>query len=426
MLKYPCAIVCLIIYFLQKNVNALTNFIILIDNWEGKMKLIKNATVYTMTDIQPICTDILIKNGKIEKLGNKIDIDNAEIIDARGKLVFPGFIDAHSHVGMWEEAVGYEGIDINEMTDPVMPHLRAIDAINPRDEALRDALEGGVTTACTGPGSANVMGGIFAVIKLHGHRIDDMVINDYYAAKCAFGENPKRLYGQKDKMPMTRMAIAGLLREMLEKAKRYHAKVEAAKGDMSKMPEFDAKCHALLPLMRREIPLKAHAHRADDILTSIRIAKEFNVKLTLDHCTEGHLIAEDLAKEGFPAIVGPTFGGKSKIELTNKSFVTAAALQQAGMKIAIMTDSPVIPLRNLPMCAALAHKAGMDEFEALKAITINAAEILGVNKRLGTIEVGKDADLVIWDKHPFDLMATAEKVFVDGELVVEQTAADFK
>ncbi len=390
------------------------------------MFLIKNAKIYTMADKILDSADILIKNGKIAEIGNNIDIDGCEVIDASGKLVFPGFIEAHCHVGIGEEAMGWEGMDYNEMTDPVTPHLRAIDAINPRDEALTQGLKGGVTTACTGPGSANVMGGMFAIIKLHGHRVDDMLVNDKYASKIAFGENPKRLYGQKGKAPLTRMAIAGMLREMIQQAKCYHAKKDAAGGDISKMPDFNAKCEALLPVLNREMPLKAHAHRADDILTSIRIAKEFNLRLTLDHCTEGHIIAEDLAKEGFPAIVGPTFGNKSKIELTNKTFVTAAVLQQAGVKVAIMTDGPVIPLHNLSMCAALAHKAGMDEMEALKAITINAAEILGIDDRMGTIEVGKDADLVIWNKHPFDLMATAEKVFVNGELAVDQKPEDFR
>ncbi len=390
------------------------------------MILIKNAQIYTMADKILDSADILIKDGKINKIGNNIDIEGAEIMDATGKMVFPGFIEAHCHVGIGEECMGWEGMDYNEMTDPVTPHLRAIDAINPRDEALTEALKGGVTTACTGPGSANVMGGMFAIIKLYGHRVDDMVVNDRYASKIAFGENPKRLYGQKGKAPLTRMAIAGMLREMIQKAKCYQAKKNAADGDIGKMPDFNAKCEALLPVLNREMPLKAHAHRADDILTSIRIAKEFNLKLTLDHCTEGHIIASDLAKEGFPAIVGPTFGNKSKIELTNKTFITAAVLQQAGVKVAIMTDGPVIPLRNLSMCAALAHKAGMDEMEALKAITINAAEILGIDDRMGTIEVGKDADLVIWDRHPFDLMATAEKVFVNGVLAVDQKAEDFR
>ncbi len=389
------------------------------------MLLIKNATVYTMAGQLLENADILIKNGKIEQIGNNIVTNNAQIIDAKGKIVMPGFIDAHCHVGLWEEAVGYEGMDINEMVDPLTPNLRAIDAINPNDEALADALKGGVTTACTGPGSANVMGGIFAVIKLHGHRVDDMVLDDYYAAKCAFGENPKRIYGQNGKSPMTRMMTAALLRTMIEKTKRYHDKIEVAGDDLSKMPDFDPKCDALLPLIRKEIPLKAHAHRADDILTSIRIAKEYGLKLTLDHCTEGHLIADDLAAEGFPAIVGPTFGGKSKIELKNKTFITPVVLHKAGVKIAIMTDSPIIPLRNLVMCAALAHKAGLDEMEALKAITINPAQILGVDDQVGSIEVGKDADLVIWDRHPFDMMATAEKVFVNGELVVDQKAEDF-
>jgi imidazolonepropionase-like amidohydrolase len=321
---------------------------------------------------------------------------------------------------MWEEGIGFEGADGNEMTDPITPHLRAIDAINPRDEAFENALKGGVTTAATGPGSANVIGGTFSVIKLYGDRIDDMIVKETLAMKCAFGENPKRVYNDKKMMPMTRMGTAAKLRETLAKAVEYRDKKAAAGDDATKLPAYDMKLEAMLPVVNGEIPLKAHAHRADDIFTSIRIAKEFGVKLTLEHCTEGHLIADHLAKEGYPAIVGPSFGNKSKFELNQKTFDTPGVLHKAGVKVAIMTDSPVIPLEYLPMAAALAHKAGLDEFEALKCITINAAEILGVEDRIGSIELGKDADLVIWNSHPFDLQAKVSYTIVNGKVVYKR------
>ena len=382
------------------------------------MLLIKNAKVFTMAGeiIENGC--ILVENGKIKEVGTDLVAPlDAEIIDAEGKNVFPGFIDAHCHIGMWEEGIGFEGADGNEMTDPITPHLRAIDAINPRDEAFENAIKGGVTTAATGPGSANVIGGVFSVIKLHGDRIDDMVVKETLAMKCAFGENPKRVYNDKKMMPSTRMGTAAKLRETLAKAVEYRDKKVAAAGDASKLPTYDMKMEAMLPVVNKEIPLKAHAHRADDIFTSIRIAKEFDVLLTLEHCTEGHLIADHLAKEGYPAIIGPSFGNKSKFELNQKTFDTPGVLVKAGVKIAIMTDSPVIPLEYLPMAAALAHKAGLDEMDALKCITINPAEILGVDDRLGSIEAGKDADLVIWEGHPFDLQAKVAYTLVNGKVV---------
>ena len=382
------------------------------------MLFIKNAKIFTMTDdvIQNGC--ILIEDGKIKEVGTDLVAPlDADVIDAMGKNVFPGFIDAHCHIGMWEEGIGFEGADGNEMTDPITPNLRAIDAINPRDEAFANALKGGVTTAATGPGSANVIGGVFSVIKLHGDRIDDMVVVENLAMKCAFGENPKRVYNDKKMMPSTRMGTAAKLRETLMKTIDYRDRKLAAAGEAGKMPLFDMKLEAMLPVINKEMPLKAHAHRADDIFTSIRIAKEFDVLLTLEHCTEGHLIADQLAKEGYPAIIGPSFGNKSKFELNQKTFDTPGIMVKAGVKIAIMTDSPVIPLEYLPMAAALAHKAGLDEMEALKCITINPAEILGISHRLGSIEAGKDADIVIWDGHPFDLQARVAYTLVNGQVV---------
>ena len=384
------------------------------------MLLIKNAKIFTMAGdiIENGC--ILVEDGKIKEVGVDLVAPlDAEIIDAMGKNVFPGFIDAHCHIGMWEEGIGFEGADGNEMTDPITPHLRAIDAINPRDEAFANAIKGGVTTAATGPGSANVIGGVFSVIKLHGERVDDMVVIENLAMKCAFGENPKRVYNDKKMMPSTRMGTAAKLRETLAKTVDYKERKLAAAGEPGKMPLYDMKLEAMLPVINKEIPLKAHAHRADDIFTSIRIAKEFDVLLTLEHCTEGHLIADQLAKEGYPAVIGPSFGNKSKFELNQKTFDTPGIMVKAGVKIAIMTDSPVIPLEYLPMAAALAHKAGLDEMEALKCITINPAEILGIADRLGSIEVGKDADLVIWNGHPFDLQSKVAYTLVDGKVVYQ-------
>jgi len=382
------------------------------------MLLIKNAKIHTMAKEGVIDGWILIENGKIVQMGEgEPSLQGSEVLDASGKMVFPGFIDAHCHIGMWEEGIGFEGADGNEMTDPITPHLRAVDAINPLDEAFGNALKGGVTTAATGPGSANVIGGTFVVMKLVGNRVDDMVIKGDASMKVAFGENPKRVYAEKKVLPTTRMGTAGALRETLARTIAYHEKKKAAEEDATKLPIYDAKLEAMIPVIRGEMPLKAHAHRTDDIFTAIRIAKEFNLRLTLEHCTEGHLIADHLAREGYPAIIGPTFGSKSKFELNKKTFDTPRILVEAGVKIAIMTDSPVIPLEYLPMCAALAFKSGLDETEALKAITINAAEILELGHRLGSIENGKDADLVIWDRHPFDLQASVEHTLVDGKVV---------
>lgn len=384
------------------------------------MIFIKNGHIYTMAGEVMENGCILIKDGKILEVGKDLKApENAEVIDANGKMVTPGFIDAHCHLGLFEEGIGFEGSDGNEMTDPVTPQLRAIDAINPMDISFREAYEGGVTTAVTGPGSANVIGGTFAALKTYGHRVDDMVIKDPVAMKIAFGENPKRVYNGQKKSPMTRMATASILRETLFKAKTYMDKKE--NEDETKRPDYDMKMEAMIPVLRREIPVKAHAHRADDIFTALRIAKEFNIDITLDHCTEGHLIAEELAHEGKSAIVGPTFGSRSKFELQNKSFETPKVLVEAGVKVAITTDSPVIPLQYLSLCAGLAHKAGLDEMEALKAITINAAEIVGLDHRIGSIEAGKDADIVIFEGNPIkDVDYETYMTIIDGKVVYKK------
>ena len=381
------------------------------------MLLIKNGYIKPMVgeDIPNGCV-LIGDDGKILSVGPDITCPDATQIDAGGRLVTPGCVDAHCHIGLDNQSMGWEGRDYNEIVDPITPQMRAIDSINPQDEAFPLALQGGVTSACTGPGSANVVGGTFVAMKLYGKRVDKMIIRDPIAMKCAFGENPKRCYGQgSKKSPMTRMATAALLRELLFKARKYHQdKVEG------KEPNFDMKLEAMLPVMEGKIPLKCHAHRADDILTSIRIAKEFGVGITLDHCTDGSLIADELAEEGLPAFVGPSLGSKSKIELANKSFTTPGDLTRAGIKVSIITDAPVIPLQYLPMCAALAVNAGMDRNEAWKAITINPAESTGIADRVGSLEPGKDGDVVIWTADPMSVVgAESCMTIVDGKIVYQ-------
>ena len=379
------------------------------------MLLIKNGYIKPMVgdDIPNGC--VLIRDdGKILQVAASIDSPGAEVIDAEGRLVTPGCVEAHCHIGLDNEAMGWEGHDYNEIADPLTPHLRAIDSINPQDEAFGLAIRGGITSACTGPGSANVVGGTFAAIKLVGKRVDKMIIKNPVAMKCAFGENPKRCYGQAGKKsPMTRMATAALLRELLFKTKRYLDDKEAGKN-----PGFDMKLEAMIPVIKGELPLKAHAHRADDILTSIRIAKEFGAKITLDHCTDGSLIADELAEEGLPAFVGPSLGSKTKIELVNKSFTTPKVLADAGVKVSIITDAPVIPLQYLPMCAALAVKNGLSQEYAWKAITIHSAESTGIADRVGSLEPGKDGDVVIWTADPMVAVGAESYItIVDGKIV---------
>jgi imidazolonepropionase-like amidohydrolase len=379
------------------------------------MLLIKNGKVKTMVGEDIENGYVLIgDDGKIASVGASIE-ESADmtVIDAEGRLVTPGCVEAHCHIGVHNSAMRWEGADYNESSDPVTPQMRAIDGINPIDETFELAIKHGVTSACTGPGSANVVGGTFAAIKLVGNRIDKMIIKDPVAMKCAFGENPKGVYGQNGrKSPVTRMATAALLRDLLYKSKRYlEAKEEG------KEPNFDMKLEAMIPVMKKEIPLKAHAHRADDIFTSIRIAKEFDVDLTLDHCTDGALIADELAAEGYPAFIGPSFGSKTKIELAHKSFTTPGILHKAGVPISIITDAPVIPLEYLSMCAGFAFSAGLPYEEAWRAITINPAKQTGIGDRVGSLEVGKDGDVVIWAADPLTTVgAEAYVTVVDGKV----------
>lgn len=379
-----------------------------------------NAHLKPITSPDIPCGELLIDGGKIAAIGEKVNApEGCEVFDAKGRLVCPGFIDAHTHIGLHEESVRWEGADYNEMSAPVTPEMRAIDAINPRDEAFRVALSGGVTTAITGPGSANVIGGTFTAIKLHGDNVDDMILREAVAMKIAMGENPKGCYGQQGKKtPVTRMAIAALLRGTLAKAKKYAADIALADAENKPRP-FDFQMEAMLPVINREIPLKAHAHRADDILTVLRVCKEFDVDVTLDHVTEGHLIVDKLVEAGKPVLVGPSFGSKSKFELKEKSFETPGILAKAGLEVCIITDAPVIPLNYLPLCAGLAIREGMAEDAAWKAITINPAKVAGIADRVGSLEVGKDADISVFDGDPLkDIQARTKQVFVSGQPVL--------
>ena len=382
------------------------------------MICIRNGLIHDAVNPEPYVADILIDKGKIKAVGQKLPAKGAKVIDATGLEVYPGFVEAHGHSGLDGYGIGYEGQDYNEMNDILSPQLRAIDAIQPMDYALKEAREAGVTCLCVGPGSANVLGGTFAAIKPVGIRVEKMLVKRECAMKCAFGENPKRCY--RDKGDSTRMSTASKLREMLFKAKEYQQKLDAAGDDLSKRPAFDMKLNSLLPVLRREMPLKAHAHQADDMFTALRIAREFNVDITLEHCTEGHLIADELAQENVPLAVGPTLGHATKFELRNKSWETPGVLQKAGCQVSIITDSPVIPQKYLPLCAGLAVKSGMDPFGALQAITINPAKHIGIADRVGSLKVGKDADVVITDGSPFEVSTTVKMVLIDGERVFAQ------
>ena len=379
--------------------------------------IIRNGTVFDAVQEQPYVADLALRDGVIAAIGpNLTPLEGEEVLDATGLNVYPGLVDAHSHIGLDNYGMGWEGHDYNEMNDIVAAHLRGIDSFNPMERGLGMALAGGVTTVGTGPGSANVLGGTFLAVKTKGICVDDMLVKDAVAMKCAFGENPKRCYQGKNNS--ARMTTAAKLREMLFLAREYQEKLEAAGDDVSKKPKFDMKLEALLPVIRGEMPLKAHAHRADDICTAIRIAKEFGVKMTLEHCTEGHLIPEVVARSGFPAAVGPTLTNASKIELENKSFETPGVLARAGVQVSIITDSPVIPEQYLPLCAGLAVKAGMDPFDALKAITINPARHLGIEDRVGSLEVGKDADVVLADGDIMVSSTRVKAVVLNGQRVI--------
>ena len=385
------------------------------------MRAIINGTVYTMAGRVIEGGTVLIEAGKIRAVGAHLPLPHdAEIIDANHKHVMPGIVDAHTHIGIFEQGIGFEGADGNEMTNPATPHLRALDGINPMDPAFKGAVAGGITCLTVAPGSANVIGGTAVAIKTWGKLVDDMVVRDPIGLKIAFGENPKRVYSSQKKTPSTRMAVASILRENLVAARNYMEKMERAKEDEEKAPDRDLKLEVLVRVLKKEIPLRAHAHRADDITTAIRIAEEFDVDICIEHCTEGHLIADFLGEKKVAAMVGPTLGTRPKIELVNTSFSTPGILFRAGVKVALVSDHPVFPVEQLPIQAALVHKAGLPEEETLKAITINPAEIMGIHHRVGSIEPGKDADIIILNGHPFDWRTKVEKTLIDGEIVYER------
>ena len=363
---------------------------------------------------------VCIENGKIKEgyEGTIADMSAGEsekVLDVQGAWVLPGLIEAHCHMGITEEKKGMEGDDCNENVDPCTPYLRAIDAINSMDAAFDDAVRAGITSAMIGPGSSNVVGGQFAFVKTKGRCIDDLIVKAPAAMKVAFGENPKVNFSGQGKSPVTRMAIAAILREELFKAKQYKEQKEQGNDDFKE----DFRLEPWLPVLSGEIPLKAHVHRADDIFTAIRIAKEYGLRITLDHCSEGHLIAEKLVEAGYPAIVGPDFSSRSKIEVQNMAFKTAGILSKEGVPVAICTDHPVTLIQSLPLCAGMAVKAGLSFEDGLKAITINPAKICGVADRVGSIEPGKDADIAIFDGNPMEIATRTLYTIIDGKIVYD-------
>ena len=378
--------------------------------------IIKNGLIHDAVNRDPYIADIKVTDGKITEIAKDLAPEaGEECIDASGLGIYPGFIDAHCHLGLDGWGIGFEGADYNEMGDICTPQMRAEDSFNPQDPTVHMAAKGGVTTVGTGQGSSNAIGGTWIAVKTTGECVDDMIIKAPIAMKCALGENPKRCY--RDKGNYARMSTASVIRNMMFKAKDYLARKEAAGDDVTKMPGFDFKCEAMIPVLKKEIPLKIHAHQANDILTAIRLAKEFDVLLTIEHVTEGHIIADKLANCPYPLAVGPTLTHASKFELKNKSWTTPGILASKGCKVSIVTDSPVIPQEYLPLCAGLAVKAGMDAFEALKAITINPAEQIGVSDRVGSLEKGKDADIVICDGDPMVSSSNVKLVLINGKKI---------
>ncbi|MBD5450033.1 MAG: amidohydrolase [Lachnospiraceae bacterium] len=384
------------------------------------MLVIVHGNIKTMEERDYEDGYLQIDHGKIVSVGDMKDCDvqalqkdgNVQVLDAKGNLVMPGIIEAHCHMGITEEKKGMEGDDCNENVNPVTPYLRAIDAINPMDDAFHDALKAGITSAMIGPGSSNVVGGQFAFLKTHGRCIDQMIVKAPAAMKVAFGENPKVNYSGQDTSPVTRMAIAATLREELTKAREYQRHI-----DENPVTPADFQYECWLPVLSGEIPLKAHVHRADDILTAVRIAKEFGLKMTLDHCSEGHLIIEELREAGFPAIVGPDMASRNKIEVGNMAFKTAGELSKNGILTAVTTDHPVSKIQFLPICAGLAVKEGMAMEDGFRSITINAAKICGVEERVGSLAAGKDGDVAIFDGNPMEVFTKTLCTIVEGKIV---------
>ena len=383
--------------------------------------LIINGTVHTMDG--PVIKNgyVAVKGSKIARVGPMEDCPKSwegEVFDARGGHICPGFIDAHCHLGMFGDALGFESDDGNEETDPCTPHLRAIDGVNPLDRCFSEARAAGVTTVLTGPGSANPVSGQFAALKTDGRWVDAMVVRAPAAMKLALGENPKQVYHDRDEAPVTRMATAAIIRENLRKAVEYGEKMDrAARDEDTDPPDYDAKLEALLPVVRGELPVHIHAHRADDIATGVRIAREFGLRCVIVHGTEGHLIPDLLAREKIPVITGPALGDRSKPELANMTLENPALLRRAGVEVAICTDHPEVPVQYLPLCAALAVKGGLDPEEALAAITVTAAGIAGLGDVLGTLAPGREADVVVTSGHPLELLGEVRAVLIGGRRI---------
>ncbi len=369
-------------------------------------------------DSEPFEGVVLVKDGKIEALGRDVRVpDGAERVDVRGKWVTPGLMDAHAHVGVDEEAEGWAGDDTNEMTDPVTAHVRALDAINPADLGFRDAVSGGVLAANVNPGSGNPIGGQTVAVKTWGRTVDEMVLRQPSGLKSALGENPKRVYGEKKQMPSTRLGTAAVIRDALVKARNYLEK--KAHPEEGKTFERDLKLEALGRVLEREIPWRQHCHRADDIATAIRIAEEFGYRLVIDHGTEAHLLADTIAARDIPVVIGPLFTSRSKVELRSRSLSNPGLLAAAGVRIAITTDHPVVPINFLIHQATLAVKEGLDPKTALRALTIHPAQIAGVDDRIGSLAAGKDADLNVWSGDPLDVMSRVEQAWIGGQRIYQ-------
>jgi len=366
---------------------------------------------------------ILIENGKIRAVGEHVDVPaGSEVVDVSGSIVTPGLIDAHCHIGISEDGATQAGDDTNESSDPITAEVRALDAINPKDIAFKDAIAAGVTCVQTDPGSANIIGGQSLVMKTWGSSVvDELVLKFPSGMKAALGENPKRVYSSQNKMPKTRMGNAAVMRRALTEAQDYLRKKESAQGQSDKQPDFDLRKEALTAVIKKEIPLRIHCHRADDIITAIRIGKEFDLCISLEHCTEGDKVLESVKNSGFPVTMGPCLTDKSKLEVKDIGFTAPYVLSKAGVTLALITDHPVLPIQYLRLCAGLAIREGMDQEFALLAITRFPAEICGVSDRVGSIEPGKDADLAIWTKDPFEYDSKILYTFINGKCVYQGT-----
>lgn len=362
---------------------------------------------------------VLIRDGRIAAVGTAEEVtipEGAQIVDAAGKWLLPGFVEAHGHVGIHEETIGWAGNDTNEMTDPNGARMRAIDAINPADQGFTDALSGGVTSSVIKPGSGNPIGGRTVAIKMWGRSVQDRLLKEPASVKSALGENPKRVYGDKKTLPSTRQGVAAVIRDAFTKAQDYKAKREHA-AEEGKPFDRDNTLETLVRVLDGEVPWCQHVHRADDMHTAIRLADEFGYRLIINHCTEGHLLADEIAERGIPVITGPLMTSRSKVEVGNKTLANPGILDRAGVKVALTTDAPVIPIEFLVYQAILCVKEGMDRDAAIRALTINPAEIMGLDDRVGSLKPGLDADLVIWSGDPLDIMSRALRVFVGGREV---------